>query len=128
MSENAEKLNENGQKIIELIENLKVIDMLNLVKTLEEKWGVSAAAMPTAMPTATVAAEEPSSFEVVVTDASANKIAAIKLIKEIKNIGLGEAKAAVDALPYSLGEFDSKEKAEELAKRFKDISVVVEIK
>lgn len=128
---NEAALNENSIKIVELIEKLNVMETLTLVKFLEEKWGVSA---NTTMATSssdvqnTTKEEEQSTFEAILTDVSANKIAAIKLFKELKNVGLSNAKAAIDKLPCSLGEFDSKEKAEEISAKFKEISATVEIK
>lgn len=125
------ELDKNGMKVVELIEQMAVVDVLKLVKFLEERWGVSAAAsvaVASSDSQSSAKEEEQSSFEAILTDVSANKIAAIKLFKELKNVGLSEAKAAIDKLPCSLGEFDSKEKAEEIAAKFKEISATVEIK
>jgi large subunit ribosomal protein L7/L12 len=99
------------------IEKMSVMDLNELVKTLEAKFGVSAAAVAVAGPAvAAVAAEEKSSFKVELTDSGAQKIAVIKAVKEALGLGLKEAKDLVDAAPSVLKEDMKKEDAETLKK------------
>ncbi len=103
--------------VVEAIEKMSVIDLHELVKHLEEKFGVSAAAVAVAAPAAAgAAAEEKSSFNVELTDGGANKIAVIKVVKEVLAIGLKEAKDLVDGAPAMLKEGMKKEDAEKLKK------------
>src|SRR5258708_7466958 len=93
------------EKIVSEIEKMSVMDLHELVKTLEEKFGVSAAAVAVAGPAVAAAAtEEKSSFKVELTDAGAQKIAVIKAIKEALGLGLKEAKDLVDAAPSVIKE------------------------
>lgn len=100
------------------LESASVLELNDLVKQIEEKFGVSAAAVAAA-PAAAVdpAAEEQSLFNLELTDAGAQKIAVIKVVKEALGLGLGDAKAAVDAAPKILKEGLKKEEAEELKKK-----------
>lgn len=99
------------------IEKMSVIDLHELVKTLEAHFGVSAAAVAVAGPAApAAAAEEKSSFKVELTEAGANKIAVIKVVKEALGLGLAEAKGFVDKAPSVLKEDMKKEDAEKLKK------------
>ncbi len=105
--------------IIDAVEQMSVIDLNELVKTLEKKFGVSAAAVAVAAPGAAAGApagEEKSLFTVELTDAGAQKIAVIKVIKEALTLGLKEAKDLVDAAPKVLKEGVKKEEAEKLKK------------
>jgi large subunit ribosomal protein L7/L12 len=105
--------------LVETIEKMSVIDLHELVKTLEEKFGVSAAAVAVAGPAAAGAAsseEEKSAFKVELTDGGAQKIAVIKVVKEALGLGLKEAKDLVDAAPSILKEDMKKEDAEALKK------------
>jgi len=105
------------EKLVAEIEKMSVLDLHELVKTLEAKFGVSAAAVAVAGPAvATVAAEEKSAFKVELTDAGAQKIAVIKAVKEALGLGLKEAKDLVDAAPSVLKEEMKKEEAEALKK------------
>ncbi|MCX6717510.1 MAG: 50S ribosomal protein L7/L12 [Candidatus Taylorbacteria bacterium] len=105
------------EKIVAEIEKMSVLDLHELVKTLEARFGVSAAAVAVAGPAvAAVAAEEKTSFKVELTDAGAQKIAVIKAIKEALTLGLKEAKDLVDAAPSVLKEEMKKEEAEALKK------------
>ena len=103
---------------VEAIEKMSVLDLHELVKHLEEKFGVSAAAVAVAAPAAGAAAagEEKSSFNVELTDGGANKIAVIKVVKEVLGLGLKDAKDLVDAAPSMLKEGMKKEDAEKLKK------------
>ena len=103
--------------LVETIEKMSVLDLHELVKTLEAKFGVSAAAVAVAGPAvAAEAAEEKSTFKVELTDAGAQKIAVIKAVKEALALGLKEAKDLVDGVPSVLKEEMKKEEAEALKK------------
>ena len=104
--------------IVEAIEKMSVLDLHELVKHLEEKFGVSAAAVAVAAPAggAAAGAEEKSSFNVELTDGGANKIAVIKVVKEVLGLGLKDAKDLVDAAPSMLKEGMKKEDADKLKK------------
>ncbi len=104
------------EKIVGEIEKMSVMDLHELVKTLEEKFGVSAAAVAGPAAPAAAAAEEKSSFKVELTDAGAQKIAVIKAVKEALGLGLKEAKDLIDAAPSVLKEDMKKEEAEALKK------------
>ena len=103
--------------LVETIEKMSVLDLHELVKTLEAKFGVSAAAVAASGPAVAVeAAEEKSTFKVELTDAGAQKIAVIKAVKEALALGLKEAKDLVDGVPSVLKEEMKKEEAEALKK------------
>jgi len=123
-----------SEKITALIEEVKaltVLELNELVKALEEEFGVSAAAMAAPVPggAAAPAAEEKTEFDVVLAgfDAAA-KIKVIKVVREITGLGLAEAKAAVEAAPKALKEAVSKEEAEELKKKLEEAGAKVELK
>ena len=123
-----------SEKITALIEEVKaltVLELNELVKALEEEFGVSAAAMaaPAAGAAAAAPVEEKTEFDVVLTgfDAAA-KIKVIKVVREITGLGLAEAKAAVEAAPKALKEAVSKDEAEELKKKLEEAGAKVEIK
>jgi large subunit ribosomal protein L7/L12 len=105
--------------VVEAIEKMSVLDLHELVKHLEEKFGVSAAAVAVAAPAAGAAAagEEKSTFNVELTDGGATKIAVIKVVKEVLGLGLKEAKDLVDAAPSMLKEGMKKEDAEAVKKQ-----------
>ncbi len=116
--------------LVEAIEIMSVLDLNELVKLLEKKFGVSAAAMAAAAPGASpaAAAEEKSSFDVELKDVGANKIAVIKVVKEVLALGLKEAKDLVDAAPSKLKDGMKKEDAEALKKKIEDAGGKVELK
>ena len=123
-----------SEKITALIEEVKaltVLELSELVKALEEEFGVSAAAMaaPAAGGAAAPAAEEKTEFDVVLVsfDAAA-KIKVIKAVREVTGLGLAEAKAAVEGTPKTLKEAVSKDEAEELKKKLEESGAKVEIK
>ena len=122
-----------AEKITALIEDVKaltVLELSELVKALEEEFGVSAAAMAApAAGAAAAAVEEKTEFDVVMTgfDAAA-KIKVIKVVREITGLGLAEAKAAVEATPKTLKEAVSKDEAEDLKKKLEEAGAKVEIK
>ena len=121
-----------SEKITALIEEVKaltVLELSELVKALEEEFGVSAAAMAAPAAAAAPAAEEKTEFDVVLAgfDAAA-KIKVIKAVREITGLGLAEAKAAVEGAPKALKEGVSKDEAEELKKKLEEAGGKVELK
>ena len=117
-------------QVIEWLSGLTVVDAAALVKELEEKWGVSAAA-PVAVVAggAAPAAEEMDSFDVILTSVDASKkIAVIKEVRAITSLGLAEAKALVEGAPKAIKEGIAKPEAEEIAKKLKDAGAEVEVK
>lgn len=116
--------------VVDSIEKMSVIELHELVKFLEKKFGVSAAAVAVAGPAAAAgaAAEEKSAFNVHLADAGANKIAIIKVVKEALGLGLKEAKDLVDAAPSVLKEGLKKEEAEALKKQLEEAGAKVELK
>ena len=120
---------EKIEKLLEEIDSLTVIELSELVKGIEEKYGVSAAAVaaPVAGGAAAGAAEEKSSFNVVLKDAGANKIQVIKVVRDITGLGLKEAKDLVDGAPKTVKEGVSKEEAEEMKAKFTEAGAVVEL-
>ena len=121
-----------AEKITALIEEVKaltVLELSELVKALEEEFGVSAAAMAApAAGAAAPAAEEKTEFDVVLVEVGSEKIKVIKAVREITGLGLAEAKAAVEATPKTLKEAVSKDEAEELKKKLEEAGAKVEIK
>ncbi len=122
--------------IITEIEKLNVLELVELTKTLQDKWGVSAApvaavaAAPSAGPAAEAAApvEEKTEFDAVLTDVGANKINVIKVVRELTGLGLKEAKAVVDEAPKPIKEAVSKEEAEKIAAKMAEVGAKVTIK
>lgn len=120
-------------KIVEELSGLTVLEVADLVKTLEEKWGVSAAA-PVAVAAAGAAAgaapaEEKTEFDVILTSAGGNKIAVIKEVRGVvPGLGLAEAKKLVESAPQPLKEGAKKEEAEEIKKKMEAAGASVEIK
>ena len=122
---------EKIEKLIEEIDALTVVELADLVKAIEEKYGVSAvaAAAPAAGGAAAgSAAEEKSSFDVVLTDAGDQKIKVIKVVRDATGLGLKEAKDLVDGAPKTVKEGASKEEAEDLKAKFTEVGAVVELK
>jgi large subunit ribosomal protein L7/L12 len=118
-------------EIIEKIEKLSVLELSELVKALEEKFGVSAA-MPVAAgggvaATGGAAAEEKTSFDVILKSAGEQKINVIKVVKEATGLGLKEAKDLVDGAPKPVKQGVKKEEAEELKKKLEEVGAVAEI-
>ena len=120
---------EKIENIIAEIEKLTVLELADLVKAIEEKFGVSAAAAAVvAAPVAgAAAAEEKTEFNVVLKEAGANKIAVIKVVREATGLGLKEAKDLVDGAPKTVKENVAKEEAEELKAKFAEAGAVVEL-
>ena len=117
------------EEMIEEIKKMTVVELADLVKAIEEEFGVSAvaAAAPAAGAVAG-AAEEKSSFDVVLQDAGANKIQVIKVVRDATGLGLKEAKELVDGAPKTVKEGASKEEAEELKAKFSEVGAVIELK
>ncbi len=114
--------------LVDSIEKMTVLELHELVKFLEKKFGVSAAAVAVAGPAAGPAAEEKTSFDVNLKDAGANKISIIKVVKEVLGLGLKEAKDLVDAAPSTLKAGMKKEDAEALKKQVEEAGGTVELK
>ena len=124
------ELNEKVQKIATELESLTVIEMSELAKYLEEKFGVTAmAAAPAAGAAAAGPVEEKTSFTVVLTEAGGNKLAVIKAVREVNpTLGLMDAKKAVETLPYELVKDAKKDVAEEAKKKMEAAGAKVEMK
>jgi large subunit ribosomal protein L7/L12 len=117
--------------ILETISNMSVMDIVDLISAMEEKFGVSAAAaVAVAAPAgeAAAAAEEQTEFDVVLTAAGANKVSAIKAVRTITGLGLKEAKDAVEGAPTVVKEGASKTEAEEIKKQLEEAGASVELK
>jgi large subunit ribosomal protein L7/L12 len=120
------------EDILEAISSMSVIEVVDLVSAMEEKFGVSAAA-PVAVAAAAAgdggaAAAEQTEFDVVMTSFGGNKVSVIKAVRAATGLGLKEAKAAVEAAPASIKEGVSKDEAEELKKQLEEAGAEVEIK
>lgn len=122
-------MSEKTDKMLEEIDSLTVIELSELVKGIEEKYGVSAAAVaaPAAGAAGAAAAEEKTSFDVVLKEAGANKIAVIKVVRDVTGLGLKEAKDLVDGAPKTVKEGASKEDAESMKAKFEEAGAVVEL-
>ena len=119
------------QKFIDEIKALTVVELNELVKAIEEEFGVSAAAMAVAAPAAGGAApaeEEKTEFTVVLKECGANKINVIKVIREVTGLGLSESKALADNAPSTIKENVSKDAAKEMEEKFKAAGATVELK
>lgn len=119
------------EQIAENLSGLTVIEAASLVKLLEEKWGVSAAApvaVAAAAPGAAAVVEEKTDFEVVLTEVGPKKINVIKAVREVTSLGLKEAKDVVDGAPKTIKEGVSKDEAESIRKKFEAEGAKVEIK
>ncbi|HEY5005085.1 MAG TPA: 50S ribosomal protein L7/L12 [Ktedonobacteraceae bacterium] len=123
------------ETIIADIEQLNVLELVTLTKTLQEKWGVSAAPVAAATqaaaaPVAEVAApvEEKTEFDAILTEVGPNKINVIKVVRELTGLGLKEAKAVVDEAPKAIKEAVSKDEAEKIAAKMAEAGAKVQIK
>ncbi len=122
---------EKIEKLIEEIDSLTVVELADLVKAIEEKYGVSAVAAAAPAAGGAVAggtAEEKSSFDVVLSEAGDQKIKVIKVVRDATGLGLKEAKELVDGAPKTVKEGVAKEEAEELKAKFAEVGAVVELK
>lgn len=128
------ELTGDAQKIAEMLEKMTVLELSQLVKGLEDKFGVSASAPMMAMAAAPAAGgaadaeEEKSAFDIILADAGANKIGVIKVVKAATGLGLKEAKDLVDGAPKTVKEGVAKEEAEALKKELEDAGAKVELK
>jgi large subunit ribosomal protein L7/L12 len=122
------------EELVEALSNLKVMEVVDLIKQLEEKWGVSAAApvavaaAPGAGAAAAPAAEEKTEFNITMTSFGANKVGVIKVIREITGLGLKEAKDLVEGVPSSVKEGVSKADADAIKKKLEEAGAAAEIK
>jgi len=121
------------EDIIDALSNMSVLEVTELVKDLEEKWGVSAAAPVAAVAAApaggeAAAAEEKTEFDVVMTSFGANKVAVIKAVRSITGLGLKEAKDLVEGAPAPIKEGVSKDESEEIKKQLEEAGASVEVK
>jgi large subunit ribosomal protein L7/L12 len=124
-------MNEKTTQILDLVKELTILELADLVKALEEEFGVSAApvaAAPVAGAAAAAPVEEKTEFDVVLKAAGANKLAVIKVAREITGLGLKDAKDLVEGAPKTIKEAVSKEDAEKIAEQLKAAGAEVEIK
>ena len=124
-------MNEKSTQILELVKGLTILELADLVKALEEEFGVSAAPVAVAAaPGAAAAApaEEKTEFDVVLKAAGANKLAVIKVAREITGLGLKDAKDLVEAAPKAIKEAIAKDEAEKIAEQLKAAGAEVEVK
>jgi large subunit ribosomal protein L7/L12 len=124
----------SNDEVITYLSNLSVIDLVNLTKTLEDKWGVKAAPVAVAGPAgpasaaAAPAAEEKTEFTVVLKSGGANKIGVIKVVREVTGLGLKDAKDLVDGAPKDVKAGVNKTEAEDIQKKLKEAGAEVELK
>ena len=120
------------EDVVKFIENMTVLELANLIKELEDKFGVSAAAvaapMAAAMPGAAAPAEEQTEFDVVLTGAGEKRINVIKVVREVTGLGLKEAKDFVDAVPKAVKEAVPKNEAEDIKKKLEEAGATAEVK
>ena len=126
-------MNEKTTQILDLVKGLTILELADLVKALEEEFGVSAApvavaAAPGAAAGAAPAAEEKTEFDVILKAAGANKLAVIKVAREITGLGLKDAKDLVESAPKTIKEAVAKDEAEKIAEQLKAAGAEVEIK
>ncbi|ORX22263.1 50S ribosomal protein L7/L12 [Thermoanaerobacterium sp. PSU-2] len=123
----------NKEEILEAIKSMTVLELADLVKALEEEFGVSAAA-PVAVAAAPAAgaaaapAEEKTEFDVILSDVGSEKIKVIKVVREVTNLGLKEAKDLVEGAPKPIKEGVSKDEANQIKAKFEEVGAKVEIK
>ncbi len=120
-----------SEKVLAFVENVKeltVLELAELVKALEEEFGVSAAAPVAVAAAPAAAAEEKTEFDVILKNAGASKMGVIKIVKEITGLGLKEAKALVDECPKPIKEGASKAEAEEIKAKLEEAGAEIELK
>jgi len=129
-SKDLPEISKDAQKVLEIVEKMPVLELANLVKVMEDKFGVSAAApVAVAAPVAGgEAEEEKSTFTVVLKEVGGQKIAVIKAVRTITELGLKEAKELVEAAPKEIKENVSKEDAEEIKGKLEEAGATVELK
>ncbi len=116
------------EQILDAIKEMTVLELNDLVKAIEEEFGVTAAAPVAAAGAVAEAAEEQSEFDVILTSAGDQKIKVIKAVREVTGLGLKEAKALVDEAPKAVKEAIAKDEAEELKAKLEEVGASVEIK
>ena len=121
-------MSEKTDKMLEEIDSLTVVELSELVKGIEEKYGVTAAAVAAPAGAGVAAAEEKSEFDVVLTDAGSNKISVIKVVRDVTGLGLKEAKELVDGAPKTVKEAVAKAEAEEIKAKFVEAGATIELK
>lgn len=127
-------MSEKVEQLIEEIKGLTVLELSEVVKALEEEFGVSAAApaavaaAPAAGGAAPAAAEEKTEFDVIITDPGQGKVKVIKVVKDITGLGLKDAKAVVDGAPKAVKEGVSKDEAEDIKAKLEEVGATVEVK
>ena len=124
-------MNEKSTQILELVKGLTILELADLVKALEEEFGVSAApvaAAPVAGAAAAAPVEEKTEFDVILKSAGANKLAVIKVAREITGLGLKDAKDLVEAAPKTIKEAVAQDEAEKIAEQLKAAGAEVEVK
>ena len=124
-------MNEKSTQILDLVKGLTILELADLVKALEEEFGVSAAPVAAAAPAAGAAApaaEEKTEFDVVLKAAGASKLNVIKVVRELTGLGLKDAKDLVEAAPKTVKEAVAKEEAEKIAEQLKAAGAEVEVK
>ena len=124
-------MNEKSTQILELVKGLTILELADLVKALEEEFGVSAAPVAVAAApgaAAAPAAEEKTEFDVILKSAGANKLAVIKVARELTGLGLKDAKDLVESAPKAIKEGVSKDEADAVAKQLADAGAEVEVK
>ncbi|MFJ6209617.1 50S ribosomal protein L7/L12 [Lysinibacillus sp. NPDC092081] len=118
----------NKEQILEAIKAMTVLELNDLVKAIEEEFGVTAAAPVAVVAGGAAAAEEKTEFDVVLASAGAEKIKVIKAVREITGLGLKEAKEVVDNAPKALKEGVSKDEAEQIKAKLEEVGASVEVK
>ena len=124
-------MNEKSTQILEIVKGLTILELADLVKALEEEFGVSAAPVAVAAApgaAAAPAAEEKTEFDVVLKAAGASKLNVIKVVRELTGLGLKDAKDLVEAAPKTIKEAVAKEEAEKIAEQLKAAGAEVEVK
>ena len=124
-------MNENSTQILDLVKGLTILELADLVKALEEEFGVSAApvaAAPVAGGAAAPAVEEKTEFDVVLKAAGASKLNVIKVVRELTGLGLKDAKDLVEGAPKTIKEAVAKDEAEKIAEQLKAAGAEVEVK
>ena len=127
-------MSEKVEKLIEEVKELTVLELSEVVKALEEEFGVSAAApaavaaAPVAGGAAPAAAEEKTEFDVIITEAGQEKVKVIKVVKDLTGLGLKDAKAVVDGAPKAVKEGVSKDEADEIKAKLEEVGATVTVK
>ncbi len=132
MSDQQITLTDNANKVLELLETMNILELANLVKAIEEKFGITAAAPVAAAAAAPVAAapvvEEKTEFNVLLKEVGAQKLQVIKVIRALTGLGLKEAKDVVDGAPSTVKENVSKAEADDMKAKLAEVGATVEIK